>query len=190
MPRMSQQPASYHAVSKLLHWAIALMIIVQIPAGMFMSQMDFSQTKFTMYQLHKSFGFIVLGLSLFRLYWRLTHPIPALPDNTAGWKAAAAKLTHVGFYVVIIGIPLTGWLMVSASPLEIPTKIFFAIPVPHWPVPISEASEGLFRLSHELLAKATIALLVLHVGAALNHHFREKDDVLIRMLPSFLGGKS
>jgi len=178
--------ARYNAVAKSLHWLIAFMIIVQIPAGLFMVSTDWNT--FLLYQLHKSFGLIVLALSLFRLYWRLTHKAPPVPETMAGWEKAAAKFTHVAFYGLIIGIPLTGWLLVSASPIGIDTKIFFVIPVPHFPVPVGKEAQEFWSLSHEVLAKGAIALIVLHVGAALNHHIRLKDDVLRRMLPGFLDG--
>lgn len=183
------EPVRYTAVAKALHWTIALVIIVQIPAAIWMVSMDFSNTKFLMYQMHKSFGLIVLALSVFRLFWRLTHKVPSLPANTTGWKKLAAQLTHVAFYVAIIGIPLTGWLLVSASTTGIPTKIFFVIPVPHLPVASSTFQEDLWTSAHNVMAKSTIVLIVLHVAAALNHHYREKDDVLRRMLPSFMVAK-
>lgn len=179
----------YTTVAKALHWTIALIIIVQIPAGIVMHNLAFSETKFAMYQLHKSFGLIVLALALVRLYWRLTHPVPPLPEGMPGWQRGLARLTHVGFYVLIIGIPLTGWLMVSASTTGIDTKIFYLIPVPHWPVPVSEGSEEFFEETHEILAKATIALIALHVAAALKHHLADRDTTLVRMLPEPLARK-
>ncbi len=186
---MTQASDQYTAIAKALHWIIALMIIVQIPAGIWMHAMAFSDTKFLMYQMHKSFGLVVLTLSLFRLYWRLTHRPPALPSGMKGWERLGAQFSHIAFYVVIIGIPLTGWLMVSASTTGIDTKLFFVIPIPHWPVPVSEASEEFFTAAHEWIAKATIGLIFLHVGAALKHHFKDRDDVLTRMLPAHLQQK-
>lgn len=173
----------YTSVAKFLHWVIALIIVIQIPGGFFMHNLEASEFKFTLYQLHKSSGLIVLALALFRLYWRLTHKIPPLPAGMPDWQKILARFTHVAFYVLIIGIPLTGWAMVSASTLGIGTKIFFLIPVPHLPVPQGEAQVEFWIEVHELLAKATIGLLVLHVGAALKHHFQDRDDVLTRMLP-------
>lgn len=181
------ETASYTAVAKFLHWLIALIIIVQIPAGMIMHSLEFSDTKFTMYQLHKSFGLTVLALSLVRLGWRLTHKAPPLPPHMTTSERVLARITHVAFYVLIIGIPLTGWLMVSASTTGIPTKLFFVVPIPHLPVPVGEAGAEFWAGVHELLAKATIGLLVLHIGAALKHHLRDRDDVLLRMLPQRVG---
>lgn len=180
---------SYSSVAKALHWLIAAIIIVQIPAGIVMHNLPFSDTKFTMYQFHKSFGLIVLALSLFRLYWRLTHRAPALETTVTGWQRVAARFSHTAFYVLIIAIPLTGWLMVSASTTGIPTKIFFLVPVPHLPVPAGEATEDLFKEAHELLAFATLGLLALHVAAALKHHLKDRDQTLVRMLPRSLAAR-
>jgi cytochrome b561 len=189
MGGMSTETERYTSVAKTLHWLIAAIIIVQIPAGFIMHNLAFSETKYTMYQLHKSFGLVVLALSLVRLGWRLTHRAPALPSHMKVWERVAARFTHVAFYVLIIAIPLTGWLMVSASPLGIETKIFYVVPVPHWPVPVGEAAESFWIETHEILAKITIGLLVLHVAGALKHHLVDKDSVLLRMAPSALHPK-
>jgi cytochrome b561 len=181
-------PDRYTSVAKFLHWTIALIIIVQIPAGFFMHKMELSETKFTLYQIHKSFGLVILALALFRLGWRLTHKAPPLPDQMARWQKVAARATHVAFYVAIIAIPLAGWLMVSASTIGVPTKLFFVIPVPHLPVPQSEGLADAFAEVHEYLAFTTAALIVIHIGAALKHHYKDHDDILLRMLPGFLGG--
>jgi cytochrome b561 len=183
---MSTDTERYTSVAKALHWLIAIIIIVQIPAGFIMHNLAFSELKYNMYQVHKSFGLVVLALSLVRLGWRLTHKAPALPAHMKGWERILARITHVAFYILIIGIPLTGWLMVSASPLGIDTKLFYLVPIPHFPVPVSEGAESFWIETHEMLAKITIGLLVLHVAGALKHHLIDKDGVLLRMVPSRL----
>ena len=177
-------PATYNRVAIGLHWLIALMIIGQLAGGLVMVTMGVSSLTFELYQWHKSFGILILLLSFARLGWRLTHPVPALPAGMKPWEKAAARFTHIGFYVLMIGVPISGWLMVSASTLGIDTVLFKLIPWPHVPgIPQSEALEELFKGGHELLAKLTIGLLVLHLGAALKHHFVNRDDVLTRMIP-------
>ena len=140
MDAMMTKPDHYSSVAKALHWTMALMILSLIPVGLIMHNMPASSLKFTIYQLHKSFGLIVLVLAVARLGWRLGHPVPPLPDNLKPWERIAARVTHVGFYALIIIIPLVGWMMVSASPTGIPTKIFYTIPVPHFPLPSSKRS--------------------------------------------------
>lgn len=141
--------------------------------------------RFKIYQWHKSFGIVVLLLSALRLIWRLTHKPPALPDGMKGWEILAAKITHIGFYVLMIGVPLLGWAMVSASTLPIENKLFYLIPLPDMPgVSPSEAAADRLKSLHEIGAKLILLLFVLHVGGALKHHFVEKDGTLARMIPA------
>jgi cytochrome b561 len=100
------------------------------------------------------------------------------------WETAAAKFTHIGFYALMIGVPLLGWAMVSASTLPIENQLFYLIPLPDLPgVSASKAAEARLKTLHEIGAKLILVLFVLHVGAALKHHFVARDDVLQRMLP-------
>lgn len=175
---------TYSRVAIWLHWLIALMIIGQIIGGKVMMAMEPNATKFELFQLHKSFGFIILALSLLRLLWRLTHKTPALPAGMKPYERLGAKLSHIGFYVLMIGTPLAGWIMVSVATPRITTKIFKTLEVPHLPgFPQTEAFGDLMKEVHEYMAYAIVALLILHIGAALKHHFVNRDDVLTRMFP-------
>ena len=179
----------YSLVSITLHWTIAALIVTQIPLGWRMSDLPFGSAKFELFQLHKSIGITILALSLVRLGWRLTHPAPPLPDHMGRWEKILARATHVGFYVVMIATPLGGWVLVSASSLNIPTLIWDVIPLPHLPgfegmAPGQrEAISDRVSSAHSALAWFAVGLLVLHVAGALKHHFLEKDTVLWRMLP-------
>jgi len=174
----------YTRVAIALHWMIALLIIGQIIGGKVMLAMNNSPTKFEIFQLHKSFGTIILLLSIARLLWRLGHKAPALPAAMKPWERLAAKLTHIGFYAFMIGAPLSGWIMTSVSTPKISTKIFKTIPWPDFPfMARSEAAETLLKDTHNILAILMSLLILLHVGAALKHHFINRDNVLYRMLP-------
>ncbi len=176
--------STYTKTAIWLHWMIAALIIGQLIGGKVMHAMDPAPLKFELYQLHKSFGFIILALSVARLLWRLGHKPPALPDGMKPFEKIGAKLSHIAFYILMIGIPISGWVMVSSSPYIIETKIFKLIPVFDLPgVPRTEGFNALTKDVHEYMAIAIAALLVLHIGAALKHHFVEKDDVLNRMAP-------
>ena len=174
----------YSKVAITLHWLIALLIIGQLAGGKIMMAMDGSQLKFEIFQLHKSFGIIILLLSVLRLVWRVTHKAPPLPEHMPKRERLAAKVSHIGFYGLMIGIPLMGWAMVSAAPVQITTKIFKMV---KWPdMPFIERSEGLqafFSDAHELMASLIFLLLLIHIGAALKHHYKDKDDILTRMVP-------
>jgi cytochrome b561 len=181
----------YSLVAMILHWLIALMIISLFAAGLWMHEAIEEPASralaFKVYQLHKSFGITVLLLTLLRLAWRFTHKPPPLPIRMKSWERLLARVSHMGFYVLMLAIPFSGWAMVSASPLGLPTIIFGLFEWPHiGPLAAIENKapvEHLLKEAHELLAFAMIGLLLLHIIAALKHHFFDKDDVLARMLP-------
>ena len=176
--------ARYSKVAIWLHWLIALLIIGQLLGGKIMTWMGPTSLKFELYQYHKSFGIMILLLSVVRLIWRLRHKPPALPAGMKVWERRAASLSHKAFYVLMIGIPLSGWAMVSASTLNIKTQLFKTIPWPHIPgIPQSESLGMSLKTAHEYLAILVFLLLIMHIGAALKHHFKQKDDVLTRMIP-------
>jgi len=179
----------YSVVSILLHWTIAVLIVTQIPLGWRMGDMEDGLAKFELFQLHKSVGLTILLLSLARLAWRLTHPAPPLPAHMARWEKLFARATHVGFYLVMIGMPLVGWAIVSASPYNIPTLLWDVVPWPHLPVlpdlapDAKKAVAETLAAVHSKTAWLAIGLLALHVAGALKHHLLDRDTVLWRMLP-------
>jgi cytochrome b561 len=148
------------------------------------------------YQLHKSIGLSVLALSVVRLGWRLAHPVPALPTAMPGWEKLLARATHWAFYVLMIAIPLAGWVYVSTAwsahddrPLAVPTLYFGLFRVPHLfglehaAIEVRRAVAESAIEAHEALAFATLGLFALHVAAALKHHFFDRDAVLAQMTP-------
>jgi len=177
----------YGLVAVILHWLIALSVIGLYIVGSIMHDMKPSLQQFELYQLHKSFGILVLVLTVLRLAWRLANPQPALPPGMPRWQALAAKATHWGFYGLLLAAPLAGWAMVSASSLNIPTVLFGIIPLPHIEFiaasPDKQALEGIFSEAHELMADGLLVLFLAHVGAALYHHIKLGDSVLLKMLP-------
>ena len=125
---MKEIAPRYHGYAIALHWAIAFLIIGMLGVGIFMTGLDESEPmRFALTQWHKSFGVIALILILGRLTWRLTHAPPRLPDHLALWEIRAAEVAHLLLYLLILLIPLSGWIMVSASPLDLPTLIFDGI---------------------------------------------------------------
>lgn len=176
----------YSLVAMGLHWLIAALIIFMILLGWRLD--DHTSTRFELFQLHKSIGISILILSLLRLVWRFFKTPPAeLP--APAWQQVAARLVHVGFYVIMIGLPLSGWAMVSASKIGVPTLLFHTVPWPHLPLPRSEALHDVFEGGHKALVWVTILLLGLHVGAALKHHFFDRDETIGRMVPGLKPGR-
>lgn len=167
-----------------LHWLIAAAVLGQIGLGLAMTRMaSGTMEQFNAYQLHKSIGVTILAASVLRLVWRLMNPVPRQPAGLRPWEGIAARAAHWGFYVLLIGMPLTGWALVSASPWNIPTVVFGAVQWPHLPLDKGVVTEDAFKQAHTALGWLFAAMIVLHVGAALRHHWLLKDDVLRRMLP-------
>ncbi|MCP5175049.1 MAG: YceI family protein [Moraxellaceae bacterium] len=184
---MGTSSARYNNIAVLLHWLIALAIIFQLGLGWRMVDEPKGAGAYALFQLHKSIGFSILFLSVFRVFWRLTHKAPELPNTMPQWEQLAAKLAHLAFYGIMLGLPLTGWLLVSASSTNIPTVLFGVVPFPHLPL-IAELSTDikyqlheLAEVSHALLAIATMGLLLLHIGAVLKHQLIVKDVVFSHM---------
>lgn len=172
----------YGLVAMTLHWVIAALIVGMFALGQVMTAPPPAERDFALYQLHKSFGFVVLALVVVRLAWRWMNPQPPLPPTLKPYERGLARATHAALYALIIALPLSGWLMVSASPWQIPTVVFGVVPVPHLLGPDGDL-EALFKTVHAWLGWALVAVVVLHVAGALKHHFVLRDDVLRRMLP-------
>ncbi|MBA4801090.1 MAG: cytochrome b [Euryhalocaulis sp.] len=179
----------YNAVAMTLHWLIAIAIIGMIFFGWWAGDLPNSTQKLNYFQIHKSVGLTILVLSVARLIWRLTHKTPPYPEQMKAWEKTAATAVHWAFYVLIIAMPLAGWLMVSSSPLGIPTRFFFLFEWPHLPIlpglprDTKETLDAVFENVHSKMAWVILALLALHVGAALKHQFVERIDLLQRMIP-------
>ncbi|MFA6113402.1 MAG: YceI family protein [Sphingomonas sp.] len=183
-----QRAARYSRGAIALHWAIAACFAFQIGLGWRMDGPRGPET-FAVFQLHKSVGITILLLTLIRLGWRIANPPPPFPPTMKAWEKRLAHAVHVGFYVLLLGLPLTGWLLVSASKTAIPTLLFGAIPWPHVPgVPglapgakagVEEAAE----IGHHALIYISYAVLLLHVAGALKHQFLERGGDMARMIP-------
>lgn len=178
----------YTHVAIALHWMVAVLILLNLYLGWRMGW-EKGMAQFQTFQLHKSVGITVLALSLVRLGWRLTHRPPPYPRDQARWERVTASVVHWTFYGLMIAMPLTGWIIVSASPLNIPTLLYKTVPLPHLgpihdlSVATRKAIGANFELAHVLLAYGFAALIVLHVAAALKHQFVDRDAELFRMLP-------
>lgn len=173
-------PSGYGAVARVLHWGTALIVAGLWIVGTVMVDLTDLGLKFSLYQWHKSFGFVVLALTVVRLVWRhLDRRPPALP--MPAWQRRAAAVSHALLYVLLIVIPLSGFLMVSTAPIAIPTVLFGVVPVPH-PLGPDESLFALFRQVHESLTTLLLVLVALHVAAALKHHLVDRDAALRRML--------
>ncbi|RVC77209.1 cytochrome b [Mesorhizobium sp. M4A.F.Ca.ET.022.05.2.1] len=166
----------------ILHWLIGLIFIGQFVLGFAMMRIESQRTAFELIQLHKSFGFLLLGLIILRVAWRLGNAVPPLPSSVGTLERRAAPLAHILLYAFQIALPLSGWALVSVSTLEIPSMPFNLFVMPNLPLAVSDAAESFWTAAHWYLAYAGIALVVLHILAALRHHFWLRDSVLARMI--------
>jgi cytochrome b561 len=177
----------YDLVAIALHWLMALGILALIAIGLTMTHWPVTpMVKFQLYQLHKSIGITVLLAALLRILWRFTHRPPPLPALLP-WEKAAAEGMHRVLYIIMLGLPLTGWALVSVSPFNLPTVLYGLVPWPHLPVlPTLQAKapvEAAMKLIHGKLGWAFLALVLLHAAAAFRHHFILRDGILRRLLP-------
>ncbi|PTE10461.1 cytochrome b [Mesorhizobium helmanticense] len=166
----------------VLHWLIALIFIGQFALGFVMVRLTSQRTAFELIQLHKSFGFLLLGLIILRIAWRIGNAGPALPRSVGSLERRTAPLAHFALYAFQLALPLSGWALVSVSMLEIPSMPFNLFVMPNLPLAESDAAESFWAAAHWYLAYAGIALVALHALAALRHHFWLKDTVLTRMI--------
>ncbi|HWA90815.1 MAG TPA: cytochrome b [Rhizomicrobium sp.] len=173
--------AHYGSVAIFLHWTIALLIIVNLALGLYFADLPKSDPNlFVLAQTHKSIGLTVLVLSVLRVLWRLINPVPPLPADMPGGLKFLARATQFLLYMLIVAIPLTGWLMVSTSRLGLPTPYFFLFDWPNLPR-IGEHEQ--WEDIHSLLAWSAIVLVTLHVAGALYHLAIRRDGAFQKMLP-------
>lgn len=185
---MIEEKARYDAVAIALHWLIAAGVVALVAIGLAMVNLKLAPlATFQLYQLHKSIGVTVLLAAGVRLCWRLTHRPPPLPQAMPEAERRAAAAAHVALYALLILLPLSGWALVSASPLNIQTVLYGVLPWPHLPALPDLADkapvEAALKSLHHLLAFALVALIAIHASAALRHQFILRDGMLWRMLP-------
>jgi len=168
----------YSTPAVVLHWLMALLILAAFPLGVYMHELPLSPYKLKLYSYHKWIGITVLLLLAIRLSWRLTHTPPPLPDSVAAWQRRASAIVHGLLYLLMITIPLSGWLMSSAK--GFPVVWFGVLPLPDL-VGKDKALGDLLTGVHQALNFTLLVLVILHVAAALQHHFIERQPFLQRM---------
>jgi len=170
----------YTSTAKALHWLMAALLFGLLALGFYMHDLPLSPDKLKLYSWHKWAGVTAFLLLAFRLLWRVTHRPPALPDSMPKLMQFAAHAGHLMLYVLMIAIPLSGWLMSSTKGFQ--TVYFGILPIPDLLDKNKELGD-LLALVHKSLNLLFIAVLAGHIGAALKHHFIDKDDILTRMTP-------
>jgi cytochrome b561 len=174
-----QAQPRYDGVAMALHWLVAAALVATFPLGLYMAGLPLSPRKLELVSYHKWIGVTVFALMSLRLAWRLTHRPPPLPPMPA-WQRRAAAATHWALYGLLLVIPLSGWLYSSA--VGVPT-VYLGL----WQLPDlvgkDRALAEAFKLAHVSLNFALLALAIVHVAAAIKHHFVDRDGLIARMLP-------
>ncbi|WP_454715621.1 cytochrome b [Caulobacter segnis] len=178
----------YSPVAIVFHWTMAGLAFFQLGWGLWMGRAAAGAAMASAYQVHYAVGIVMLVLALGRLGWRLFAPDTINDADKPGWESAAAHVTHYVFYTCLLGLPLSGWAMVSATARETKLSLLGVIPWPLMPLeglanPTLWAIEAATEWLHWGFAVSLMALIPIHAGAALKHHFIDRDDVLHGMLP-------
>ena len=171
----------YTKTAKALHWLMAILFFGLLALGFYMHDLPLSPEKLKLYSWHKWAGVTAFLLVWLRLFWRVTHRPPALPISMPKIMQLAAHAGHLLLYVLMIAIPLSGWLMSSAKGFQ--TVWFGVLPIPDLIGKHKETGD-LLQTLHMGLNLIFVAVIAGHIGAALKHHFIDKDDILKRMLPN------
>ncbi|MEW9581788.1 cytochrome b [Paraburkholderia sp. DGU8] len=182
--------ARYTRTAMTLHWLIALLIIGNVVLGLSADALPDDWVR-PVIDTHKSIGITVLGLALLRILWRISHKPPPLPREFLSWEKFAAHAAHFVLYVLMIALPLSGWLHDSAwkDAATHPMYLFHLVPWPRIglvtgldPV-LKESLHHRFGALHTWLGYALYVLLAMHIGGALKHEWIDRKSVLKRMAP-------
>ncbi|MFZ2268210.1 MAG: cytochrome b [Azonexus sp.] len=173
--------AHYTPTAKSLHWLMAILFFGLLALGFYMQGLPLSPEKLKLYSWHKWAGVTAFLLVWLRLFWRITHRPPALPASMPKVMQFAAHAGHLALYLLMIGIPLSGWLMSSAKGFQ--TVWFGLLPIPDL-LDKNKELGNLLQTVHMGLNLFFVAVILGHIAAALKHHYLDKDDILSRMLPA------
>lgn len=187
---MSEHRYTYLGIA--FHWTMVALVTLQLGWGWWMQRVPAGYQMFDAYQRHNDIGFVIFLLAFIRLAWRLATPRPPYTEEVEqlpAWQHLAARATHLGFYGLMIGLPVTGWILLSATAREVPIIVFGVLPIAHlsWiaEAPPNQAAriEDVAEAAHWVLVWGMVILTVMHTAAALRRHLVERDPVLMRMIP-------
>jgi cytochrome b561 len=167
--------------AKALHWIGAALILVLLVHGWWMTHLTPRPDRLANYAWHSALGFDVLALIVLRMLWRWANPVPTQPTDSKSWERLAAQAGHVGLYVLMLAVSLTGWAVANTVRVPI-TQDLLGISLPLIVGPVERATRALIEDTHMVLAYVLAGLVVVHIAGALRHHFWKKNDVLRRML--------
>jgi cytochrome b561 len=171
---------TYTKTAITFHWLTVFLILSAFPLGVYMHGLAFSPLKLQLYSYHKWLGVTILMVTLMRLGWRLTHTPPPMPASISLWQQRAAEATHLMIYLMLLSIPVVGWLMSSAKGVSV--VYLGLIQLPDLVDKNKELGDLLANV-HQALNLGLLVLVMMHIAAVLKHHYLEHDAILHRMLP-------
>jgi cytochrome b561 len=176
--------ATYSSAARRFHWWTVALLAIQVPLGFYMvyrgAATSFDALTGTLYSAHKTLGLAILVLVVVRLLYRLIHGAPADEPTIEWWQKAASHATHWSLYLLLVLVPIVGWLGISLYGAR---DVFGLVTIPALAAPNSQAADLVLKL-HGLLANLILVLVGMHVGAAVVlHYLIRRDGVLARMLP-------
>jgi cytochrome b561 len=178
---MTDHGPGYRTPARLLHWTVALLVLLMIPAGVTMIQEGIGRSlQNTLFIFHKNMGVVVLVLVLLRLIYRRLNPPPPLPDAVPPAQARIAAATHAALYALLVIVPLAGYIRVRAGGFPIEALDAMGLPTL---VPRSDALAEIAKNVHWAGGLALAGIVALHVGAALFHGIIRRDGIFSRMWP-------
>jgi len=177
--------AGWGSVARWLHWGLALAIIGMIAFGWWMNHVPARPDRFFYRSIHADIGYLILLLTVLRLLWRLVNPTPAQPAETSRWQKTAARVSHGALYLAVIVVIMLGWAHSGAHTPDY-SDFFGLFRVPQFTSP-DRATANAFEDRHILFAYVLLALIAVHVIAALWHHFIRRDRVVARMVADDVG---
>jgi cytochrome b561 len=183
MTQLQNSERRYGAVAIALHWLMALLLSALVALGLYMTRLPdvgFDTWKIRLILYHKQLGILALMLVALRLLWRLGNVLPQLLEALPDWQKVVARFVHLCFYALMLALPLTGWLMSSATGIPVSVLGLFALPDL---VPYDDLLFHTLVDAHRYLGYALIVCMAAHIGAALRHHWLLRDGTLKKMLP-------
>jgi cytochrome b561 len=171
---------SWGSVSRWFHWILGITIIGMLAYGWWMNHIPARADRFFYRSIHADIGYVVLLLMVLRLVWRGINPTPGLPADTPRWQRIAAHVSHWALYLVTILVTMLGWAHSGAHKPDY-SSWFGLFHVPQITSP-DKAMADAFEERHIFMAYVLLALIAIHLAAALWHHFIKRDRVTARMI--------
>ena len=177
LPNASDSPR-YTTPAIALHWLMAWLVLAAYFIGLGMGELPIGPERIQMVGWHKWLGVTIAYLWVLRVFWRASHQPPAQTAGTPRWQIGISHLVHLLLYILLIAIPLTGWLMSSAKGFT--TNYFGLFDLPNL-LDKDKALAHTLKEVHGFLANSLMALVVLHIAAAIKHQVIDKDNLMARM---------